>query len=63
MIIENICCQGCLLSGAIIRIGGAQKRADGVSGAKYSIITEELVLPPAQQYTSLNVFYSVRYFI
>ena len=27
----------CLLSGAIIRIGGAQKRADGVAGAKYSI--------------------------
>ena len=26
----------CLLSGAIIRIGGAQKRADGVAGAKYS---------------------------
>lgn len=27
----------CLLSGAIIRIGGAQKRADGVAGAKYSV--------------------------
>ena len=26
----------CLLSGAIVRIGGAQKRADGVAGAKYS---------------------------
>ena len=27
----------CLLSGAIVRIGGAQKRADGVAGAKYSV--------------------------
>ena len=30
----------CLLSGAIVRIGGAQKRADGVAGAKYSAITD-----------------------
>lgn len=26
----------CPLSRAIVRIGGAQKRADGVAGAKYS---------------------------
>ena len=26
----------CLSSGAIVRIGGVQKRADGVAGAKYS---------------------------
>ena len=30
-------CVNCLLSGAIVRIGGAQKRADGVAGAKYSV--------------------------
>ena len=30
----------CLLSGAIVRIGGAQKRADGVAGAKYSFYTD-----------------------
>lgn len=28
----------CLLSGAIVRIGGVQKRADGVAGTKYSSI-------------------------
>lgn len=28
----------CLLIGAIVRIGGAQKRADGVADAKYSNI-------------------------
>ncbi len=28
----------CLLSGAITRMGGAQKRADGVAGAKYSTV-------------------------
>lgn len=32
----------CLLSGAIIRIGGAQKRADGVAGAKYSVMWQLL---------------------
>lgn len=29
----------CLFSGAIARIGGAQKRAGGVASAKYSITT------------------------
>ena len=29
--------KGTIKSGAIIRIGGAQKRADGVAGAKYSV--------------------------
>jgi len=29
-------CVNCPLSRAIVRIGGAQKRADGVAGAKYS---------------------------
>lgn len=27
----------CLSSGAIVRIGGVQKRADGVADAKYSL--------------------------
>ena len=34
----------CLLSGAIVRIGGAQKRADGVAGAKYSGTSRSLIL-------------------
>ena len=36
----------CLFSGAITRIGGAQKRAGGVASVKYSVIfdTERIVL-------------------
>ena len=39
----------CLLSGAIVRIGGAQKRADGVAGAKYSPVMSR----PASAYANI----------
>ena len=39
----------CLFSGAIARIGGAQKRASGVASAKYSI--REILGISTKEYT------------
>lgn len=36
----------CLLSRAIVRIGGAQKRADGVASAKYSVYNTTAIRLP-----------------
>ena len=44
----------CLLSGAIVRIGGAQKRADGVAGAKYSVMDRSKKIKELRESTGMN---------
>ena len=44
----------CLFSGAIARIGGAQKRAGGVASAKYSLVAIRLFRNGMRPFCSAN---------